>query len=250
MRKRRTEGLIELDFAATQRVIEVDVNDSEIDPDDFFGTPREVEPVPSDAEDDSGEETRAKVRDRREGFRTAAVQLGRDEARAANREADEYDGPDPPVSAFEEDEAVPDGDEAAPLADSDDSDDEESVVGRVDVDLTLLRDSDVDEDEQAAPSPGQPLVDEAADRARLNGDEGVEEEEKQLPALAELVSNTRGRSPVAVDSEVQPVRPALGPKSIVSIINNSEYSLNWRRGLVRLLKPPCFQFHLQKPASL
>lgn len=112
-RARRDDGLISLDFAATQAVVEiVDSDDEEVDERDF----NRYDNHPSQEDEESEEETEAtrakRLKDtapggRREGFRSAGVELG--------RENDKLNKSDDSSDEDSSDDEVLVGDYVAPL---------------------------------------------------------------------------------------------------------------------------------------
>ncbi|KAM0789144.1 hypothetical protein ACM66B_003197 [Microbotryomycetes sp. NB124-2] len=224
--ERRNKGLVELDFAATQRV-ERDVAEHEnIDRDDFLGTPRHVDRPPSDAEDDDvGGAVGAKFK--REGFRTALVQRDRDDERARvmgiGGDAgglDRVDNEEQPPSWVMRDEDALQQEEQAETALND---------RREDLRLSLDASSD-NGDGMPLPAQAMPTTDEVlgeadAVRKRTAGpaiSKGTqtekEDQDDELPSLTQVLGIVGGERRPIVAASARPVLPV--PAKFVPPLRN------------------------------
>ncbi|ORY42443.1 P-loop containing nucleoside triphosphate hydrolase protein [Leucosporidium creatinivorum] len=149
VRKRRDEGLVELDFAATQAVNH-DVDEYDVDPDDFYetGARDEFEGSQEESEEEEEEGEEQPARKCREGFRTAAVERDRAQEKLSRISEGSYSSSPPdaeveyavPLKGGEEDETEP-----------------QPAVGMSPPrSLLELSDDDPRPDEMDFPSPAQP----------------------------------------------------------------------------------------------
>lgn len=208
-RRRRDASLAELDFAATQAVAR-DVEECDVDPDDFYEDGRrrieQLSDVEEGAEDDDDDSDTAPRKVQREGFRTAAVQHEREKGglEAADTSNDQEQSPSPAAGDVVEQEEY-----FAPLKGGDDSDDG-SDGERYRMEVVELSDDDgvkVDKGKQKAPQHGLPTVDVA---------DSADEEEEAVPPPADVPRQPSAR-PAAVtvdsgDSEAEEEVPDLASR--------------------------------------